>query len=289
MVIVTVRVGYMGVVMTRLPLDKSWIKCLTILEMRVGLHGRVRDFLNTFPQDEMSDDVVACRELLNSWQEASDMLPVRNFRSLAVALQAFLKTRQRNKSEILMGSQLRKRKLEDGYTSQHISAQILAGNPIILDEWELRGMNKLPYHCKIAHEANILASYSKNLKVYREDRTLAKQFTYFIQRLQGKDVRLKIDSAEDVPLAVAMGEMSVKTAGVKFPQLKNHETDRIKEMEYMLTNTDNTSKDHRIVMARAMQGVLKNGYAESPHYKSAVNKSFPMFWKYLNEVIGVYK
>lgn len=277
--------------MTRLPLDKSWIKCLTILEMRMGLHGKVRDFLNTFPQDEMSDDVSACRDLLNAWREGSNMLPVRNFRSLAVALLAFLKTRHRDEREILMGSQLRKRKLLDEYSSQQISAQILAGNPNILDEWELRGMDKLPYHCKLANEASILANYSNALTVYREDRTILKQFTYFIQKLQGKKVKLKIDSAEDIPLAVAMGEMSIKVAEKKYPQLKHHETNRIKELENMLTDTNCASTDHRIVMARAMSDVLKESWTlyDRPVNPEAVNKSFPKFWEYLDEIIGVYR
>ena len=283
--------------MARLPLDKSWIKCLTLLEIRGGFDGKIRRFLNNFPEDEMSDDVKACRDLLNAWNNKNYYLPVRNFRSLAVGLEAIMRTKKEIKYEMLMGSQLKKRKLHDENSSQGISAMILCGKlENVIKEFRIVNPYKLNHHNRVAFEALVSYETEKDFKtydisksIYKEDKTLMKQFDFFINKLQGNDIELKIDSAEDVPLAVAFGLMDLKTAEEKYPQLRNHETDRIEEMKNNFDSGVCISIDHRIVMARSMIDVINGKLPDRLiAYPKSTNKSFPKFWNYIKEVINTY-
>lgn len=272
----------------RLPLDKSWIKCITVLEMQEGYgsDGAVRNFLNSYPDNEMSDDVKACRDVLNALHNKSNVFPVRNFRSLAVALTC-LKSIDRN--NILLGSQLRRRKLIDENSSQLKSAKMLTGKKeqVLADYPNIHDM---PYHVYMAYEAETFR-YDKTT-IYREDRTLTKQFAYFINKLQDKDTKLEVNSAEDVPLAYMFGEIELSEIKSTYPQMVNHESNRIDELN-AVTRTPGASQimytdDHRIVMACEMFGIVNDSQYKFMH-PECVNKSFPNFFKYIKEITDIYK
>lgn len=276
--------------MTRYPLDKSWIKCLTVLEIKNG-GDAIKNFLNNFPDDEIGDDVRACKDALNVFYKHNKLIPVGNFRSLAVALDKMFKQRQFQNHDILMGSQLRKRQLHDINSSQDTSAHILVSNDSYLENRILNSDVPIRPHIHTAILAknyfNDLKFVQKHMNIYREDNTIETQFNYFMARLCGKDKKLIIESAEDVPLAVIMNEMTLEEAEKNYPQLRHHETDRIKEMKEMKRGI-NHSEDHRIIMARAMWDVLNGNDYEKVLFKDAVNKSFPKFWEKMREVVSVY-
>lgn len=73
----------------------------------------------------------------------------------------------------------------------------------------------------------------------------------------------------------------------KWLSLKGHESDRIKEMEKELANYDKgkavLSKDHRVVQAIAMKSVAENKKATFK-YPESVNKTWPLFWKFLADL-----
>lgn len=281
--------------MIRFPLDKNWIKNFTIMEMKYGGH-QVQDFLNEFPDDEMPDDVKACRDTRNAWK-VYDYLPVRNFRSFAVAVDMLIQQSQYRHYKILMGSQLRNRVLYDKNSSQRISATILTMNDSALEDRLLQNKNLFELSPHLRNAITIKKMFADKdtrnrvkLMIYKEDETIKKQFNYFITKLCGENFRLKVDSAEDVPLAVAMGEMTLEDAEEQYPQLRHHETDRIKELKSAFKGQYNETNDHRIMMARAMKDVI-----DEKHYyldvikPEVVNKSFPKFWDMIKDIRWTYK
>jgi hypothetical protein len=278
----------------RLPLDKSWIKCLTMLEIQLEPYYdiSVQQFLNNFPDDEMSDDVKACRDLLNSFEnENLEYYPVRNFRSLAVAVYKYLESENIDTSKIQMGTQLRQRKLIDENSSQLKTAELLVTQDLKKIKKEFT-KDTIPYHLNIATEAVFNFNENEQFNIYREDRTIAKQFEYFINKLQNKDVKLRIDSAEDIPLAYMFDEISLNKIKTKYPQMINHESDRISSLTEITTDTDEVdSNDHRIVMACAMASIVESNKYKFTYYnhKDAVDKSFPKFWEYYDNIVKTYK
>jgi len=106
---------------------------------------------------------------------------------------------------------------------------------------------------------------------------------------------LDIESAEDIPLAYMMNEIELDEAEKRFPSLRHHETDRIEELEYqkrrLWRKPSVVCTDHRIVMACAMANQLipQEDGLKVIKYENAVNKSFPKFWEYLNEIMSIYK
>lgn len=264
--------------MARLPLDKSWIKCCTMLDI-IKNETHTYDFLKNYPQDELSDDVKACYDVLLS--SDYNYFNVRNFRSLAVCLYYYLlgKGVSEPLDHLMMGEQLSKRKLLDENSSQLLSAKILLGQVNI---YELE-YDKLPFHSKFAR--NAVERYPKFIEY--PDYTIKKQFDFYIKKLCGKNAFLKVESAEDVPLAVAFDQMTIDDAKIKFPQMANHETNRFKEMKTINYEVC-ASKDHRIIMAHAMKRMYDR---KSLHImnEECVGKSFPKFFNYLYEITNAYQ
>ena len=83
-------------------------------------------------------------------------------------------------------------------------------------------------------------------------------------------------------------EYTNKEEGQKsWPSLRGHETDRIEEMEKAITESKTgeliNSKDHRVIQAIAMWGVVNNKKLNFTH-PEAVNKSWPRFWDFLDSL-----
>ena len=72
-----------------------------------------------------------------------------------------------------------------------------------------------------------------------------------------------------------------------WPQLQNHESNRIEEMELELSNFESNkevgSKDHRVVQAIAMLAKYKNREAQF-RFPDSVNKTWPLFWNFLKSI-----
>ena len=258
----------------------------------------VTKFLDKFPYDEMSDDVRACKDALKAWKSGESHIPVRNFRSLAVATDMLIKQGwDKNKRELLMGKELRNRVLYDENSSQKVSAIILTMNDNVMEDRILKrdSIDKLIPQIQ---NAIVVKNIYKDMRVvqsttiYKEDETISRHFNYYIAKLCGKDVKLEIKSAEDIPLAYMMNEIELSEAEKRFPSLRNHETDRIRELEYqkrrLYIKPSIYSTDHRVVMACAMANNLQEGDFKKIGYDYSVNKSFPKFWEMLEEINKIY-
>ncbi len=87
------------------------------------------------------------------------------------------------------------------------------------------------------------------------------------------------EQAEDYCFSRAFGIVTTEFGEKTWPSFKGHESDRIQEMDIALQQKEVTSKDHRVVQAIAM---LK-GNEVLIKYLDSVNKSWPQFWKFLED------
>ena len=65
-----------------------------------------------------------------------------------------------------------------------------------------------------------------------------------------------------------------------WPQLVNHESNRLDEMETQIDQTEVSSTDHRVVQALALKAKKNNRLNVNILYPECVNKSWPEFWKF---------
>ena len=117
------------------------------------------------------------------------------------------------------------------------------------------------------------------------DVTIERQADTFLKLFKDEVVDYKPLCSDDYCFARVFNFIN-KEAGAKFwPSLIGHETNRIEEMENAIDEAENkshvSSKDHRVIQAMAMWGLLNNKKLTFDH-PSGVNKSWPQFWKFLS-------
>ncbi len=124
----------------------------------------------------------------------------------------------------------------------------------------------------------------------RGDRTITKQAAAFIEALCKGDADFIIEQPEDYCFARMLGRMTKEEAMLKWHTLKSHESNRLEEMEKVLYRAVNNitidSKDHRAVQAAVMYGRIKN-MPIKVLYPEAVNKSWPQFWRFIEDSEGL--
>ena len=89
--------------------------------------------------------------------------------------------------------------------------------------------------------------------------------------------------AEDYCYARAFNLITYTEGKHKWPELVNHECNRLKVMEEVCKNFDrsiNVPDDHRVVMAVALRQKYL-GLSIRVNNKKCVSKSWPQFWKWL--------
>ena len=169
----------------------------------------------------------------------------------------------------------------DGGTSQWASAAVLLG--------DRKRLPNPPFKLKLTYEAvehwNKRRKFS-NLWYIRYDQTILEQAEFFLSLKSGrKDKVFLPQQAEDYCFARAFDIMTGEEGARKWPQLRNHESDRLEEMERCLYQAQSgksvNSHDHRVIQAIAM----RSEYLERDlkiKYPNSVNKSWPQFWKFLS-------
>jgi hypothetical protein len=276
-----------------MPLEKSWIIRMGILDL---LHGKSQaiKFLNL--QKNLPDDLLALRLALESWPkqepiytgESGTLLRFLRFASWQLnipkefILSGTLKTRVvTNNPDVIKLSQAELLRL-DGETSQWASAKALLGDP--------ERLNNPPYSLKLTYEA--ISHWTNRARLSRSwepklDRTIQRQVEAFISLMKEDKLKFKPIQAEDYCFARAFDLITKEDGEKLWPQLKNHESNRLKEMELELKNFKNSkeirSKDHRVVQAIAMLAKHKNKEAKFKCPQS-VNKTWPLFWQFLKSI-----
>jgi hypothetical protein len=170
----------------------------------------------------------------------------------------------------------------DNGTSQWASAALLAGS-------EDPRPPSVPHKMQVTYDAIKHweeAQAKGNRWLPRVDQTIAMQAAAYTNAWDGSRPRpAQIDftpaHAEDYCFARAFGLISPGEGENRWPSLRGHESDRIAEMEKALREERPSSRDHRVIQAVAMRRGLSRKDVAHP---DCVSKSWPRFWKFLEEV-----
>lgn len=275
-----------------IPLDKSWIIRMGILDI-LNEKNDIIKFLKQ--QKELSDDLQALYRALLAWK-SDESIDVGESGTLYRFLKFISWKLDLNKEFILHGT-LKNRKITDNpeivnfslkellkldnKTSQWASASVLLGNKEIIDN--------PPYKLKLTYEA--VSHWNKQRAenkywIPRYDETILRQAMTFLELLKGKKADFVPNQPEDYCFARAFGFITKEQGESRWLSLLGHESNRINEIKKTLSeankNIEIISKDHRIIQAIAMYQKV-NSKDVKIAYPYSVNKSWPQFWRFLND------
>lgn len=271
-------------VKTNLPLSKSWAIRMIFLDMLYGSstgYRVIRHFKNQ-NKNSLADDVKAALSCAKIYISGRKIFDVGNSGTVCRFLIYFLAGQ---KYKIKKGRQLARRKiiipknisvlslselLRLG-TSQFASAALLKGT---------KPIKNLPAKCQLSIQARKLYFQNKGKWIPRIDEVIARQIKNFLYG--GKFEPL---IAEDYCYARAFNFITTKEGERRWPELVNHECNRLKVMEESCRNLNrkiNVHNDHRVAMAAALRQ-KSLGLPVRVNNKKCVAKSWPQFWQWLKE------
>lgn len=276
-----------------IPLDKSWIIRMGVLDLLDGNKDRIKKFLNN--QKDLGGDLLALKGTLETWEidesvdvgESATLYRILQFASWKLNLKKKFITRgtlTERVRDMTEGSEIVKMRLKEllnlpKRTSQWATASVLCGNS--------ERISNPPHHLQVSFDAvdywNKQKEQGKPWEA-RPDETIQKQAEAFLEMMKGKKVLFTPLQAEDYSFAYTFGYMTREEGEVKWPNLRGHESDRLIEMEEVLTKANAGemihSRDHRVIQAIVMWGLANDKEIKLAHPK-AVNKSWPKFWDFL--------
>lgn len=241
---------------------------------------------------ELGDDLLALLSILENWPSGGP-LDVGESGTLFRFVQFYCWLTDDTRQIIKRGT-LQKRELSsnpntikmnltellalDGGTSQWASAAALFGTMTLSE------IDDTPYKLQTTLDAmnhwhDALTTGKPWLP--RIDETIKQQAEAFLRWRKSGTIQFNPEQAEDFPFSCAFGLMTPEEGEVRWPQLRNHETDRIAEMRKLLNSKEIDSADHRVVQALAMRFPERTVTERS---KKAVGKTWPLFWKFLELV-----
>jgi len=276
-----------------IPLEKSWIIRMGVLDL---IHGRsqISIFLESTPN--LSDDLLALKQAVKVWPtnqtvdvgESGTLIRFLQFTSWKLNLKkefrakGTLKNRTINNNPAIIELNQKELLRFDGGTSQWASAKALLGDK--------HRISKPPHLLGITYEAidHWNTQISQNLDWQPKlDRTIYRQAKYFLQLFKNSKTNFKPIQAEDYCFARALNLITQEEGLDRWPQLQNHESNRIIEMEKELDNFINgreiQSKDHRVIQAIAILAKKQDKKVIFRHPQS-VSKTWPLFWEFLESV-----
>ena len=262
--------------MRYIPLDKSWIIRLGVLDLVNGYN----DCIKFLEKNELSEDLQALYRASIQWNsggaidvgESGTLYRFLKFAAWKRGLdkrfivRGTLKDREICDNPQIVDWPVEKLLTLDNGTSQWASAAVLMGNN--------EKISDPPYKLQVTYD---VVEHWKNARnkgqmwESRFDGTIMAQASAYLQWLKNGKMDFKPRQVEDYCFAKAFG-----ISAEKWPSLRGHESDRIADMELAMEQEEVTSKDHRVVQAIAM---LKKNV--KIRYPSCVNKSWPQFWKFL--------
>lgn len=189
----------------------------------------------------------------------------------------------------------------DGGTSQYASAAFLLRpyQPLMYPEdgalQRDLTTNELHYKFKVAIDAKLhwlLARSSGKSWQSRQDPTIIAQATA-IERWAHNGYRgplnFKPEQAEDTLLAMAFGILTPDLVARLYPQVANHESNRLIALEEALAEylcgQKISTGDHRVVTALALRYGLSEQAFTNPR---SVEKAWPLFWRFFHDLNARY-
>ena len=167
-------------------------------------------------------------------------------------------------------------KIDD--TTQWATAAVLAGSAERID-------NPPP---KLLMTYNAVDQWRRQKEwAVRPDEIIGAQATAFLEMLAGGNPVFVPEEAEDYCFARAFDFSSPEEGAKRWKSLQGHESPRISEMERCLSEYERgkvvDTDDHRVVQALAMKANVekKEISFSNPH---CVGKSWPQFWRFLEDV-----
>lgn len=277
-----------------IPLDKSWIIRMGVLDLFNGKKERIKTFLND--QKDLGGDLLALKGVIETWDtggpvdvgESGTIYRIFQFASWKLKLdkefvtQGTLTERVKKMTkdpEIIKMSLSELLDLPEK-TSQWATASILFGNKERVPD--------PPYHLQMAFDAvDYYKTQDEQGKPWeaRPDETIRKQAEVFLELMRRKDVSFTPLQSEDYCFARTFGYMTREDGEVKWQNLHGNESDRFIEMDRILKKAEAgdevDSKDHRVVQAIAMWGLVNNRDVKFSN-PDAVNKTWPKFWDFID-------
>jgi hypothetical protein len=266
-----------------LPLDKSWYIRLCLLSLKEN-DNQVIDFLD---KKKLSNDLKVAVNAVKYWN-TGEYVHVGESATLLRFLKFYCWHNNIDK-HFIMGPMLRKREIcndsdivnwpieklieLDYGTSQWVSAAMLVRKDMNLYHPEGTNANK---KINLTRAALHLWYHSGDRTKIVIDETIKNQASYFLGRITD----FEITSAEDYCFARAFNLMTKSEGKKSWPQLVNHESNRLDEMEAQIDKTVVSSTDHRVVQALALKAKKNNRLNINILYPECVNKSWPEFWKF---------
>lgn len=269
---------------TNLPLSKSWAIRMLFLDMLYGSKTKyrvIRHFQKSGKKD-LADDIRAARRCAESFISDQNIYDVGDSGTVCRFLTYFL---DGQKYKIRKGKQLARRKIDAPKkisklpfskllslgTSQFASAALLKG---------AKPIKNLPLKCELSVQARKLYFKGKGEWIPKNDEIIIRQINHF---LEGGNFKPLI--SEDYCYARAFGFITRDQGECRWPEMKNHECDRLEAMEKARENLSekvDVFGDHRVAMAV----VLRQKFLGLPiriSDKKCVSKSWPQFWQWLKE------
>jgi Holliday junction resolvase-like predicted endonuclease len=278
-----------------IPLDKSWMIRMGVLDLVSGRQERIAGFLIQH-YDELNADLRSLYTAVTQWNErrtidvgeSATLYRFLRFASWKLrqekdfVLQGTLTTRKHCEDAAIVDWPLERLLTLDNRTSQWASAAVLMGNT--------ERIPNPPFKLQVTYDAvehwNAAKREGKSWEP-RFDETIWAQASAYLQWLKEGKMVFVPEQAEDYCFARAFGLITAQEGEAKWPSLRNHESDRIAEMEEMLlagnaledAPREIMSKDHRAVQAVTM---LRRSTKNVSH-PACVNKSWPQFWRFLQD------
>ena len=280
-----------------IPLDKSWLTRVGVLDIING-YADIERFISD--QKDINDDILAIRNASIAWRknqkinvgESATLYRLLQFASWKLKLnkvfikEGSLKDRKiTDDPNIVNFNQTKLLNLDNG-TTQWATATVICGDRERLDN--------PPQKLKETYDAVLHWETQRKKGLCWEpkyDQTIERQVKTFLDLLNNKEVNYTPLCSDDYCFARVFNFINKKNGEKFWPSLIGHETNRIEEMEYAIKEAEETanvansitSKDHRVIQALAMWGVVNNKKLVFKNHNS-VNKSWPKFWEFLESV-----
>ncbi len=270
-----------------IPYDKSWVIRMGILDM---LHGYddITALLDRGDNLSLGTDLQALNRAIKQWREGDEIdvgesgtvyrflqfAAWKTGRSITFIKHGTLADRQITNDPSIVTLSIKELLNLDNGTSQWASIAVLMGN-------EEARLETAPFKLRLTYEALDhwrRARQQDRVWEARRDKTITRQALAYANWVATGTMIFVPEQAEDYCFARAFDLITTHEGEARWPSLRQHESDRIIEMEKALRQEVVTSADHRVVQAVAM----RKGVAVTFAHPEAVAKSWPQFWDMLS-------